>query len=45
MRLVDTLQDHGVRPTSRGLCFVSVAHDDHVVDVTLERFEAALATI
>ena len=45
MRLVDTLQDHGVRPTSRGLFFVSVAHDDHVVDVTLERFEAALATI
>ncbi len=45
MRLVDTLQDHGVRPTSRGLFFVSVAHDDHVVDVTLERFEAALAAI
>jgi glutamate-1-semialdehyde 2,1-aminomutase len=45
MRLVDALQDHGVRPTSRGLCFVSVAHDDHVVDQTLERFEAALATI
>jgi glutamate-1-semialdehyde 2,1-aminomutase len=45
IRLVDALQDHGVRPTSRGLCFVSVAHDDHVVDVSLERFEAALATI
>jgi glutamate-1-semialdehyde 2,1-aminomutase len=45
MRLLDALQDHGVRPTSRGLCFVSVAHDDRVVDVTLERFAAALATI
>jgi glutamate-1-semialdehyde 2,1-aminomutase len=45
MRFVDALQDHGVRPTSRGLCFVSVAHDDTVVDQSLERFEAALATI
>jgi glutamate-1-semialdehyde 2,1-aminomutase len=45
LRFLDALQDHGVRPTSRGLCFVSVAHDDDVIDRTLERVEAALATI
>ena len=45
MRFIDALQDNGVRPTSRGLCFVSVAHDDGVIDMTLERAEAALATL
>ncbi len=44
-RFIDALQDHGVRPTSRGLCFVSAAHDDRVVDQTLERVEAALAAV
>ena len=37
MRFLDVLQDCGVRPTSRGLCFVSTAHDDAVIDATLER--------
>lgn len=45
LRFMDALQDRGVRPTSRGLCFVSVAHDDDVIDLTLERVDAALATI
>jgi glutamate-1-semialdehyde 2,1-aminomutase len=40
---LDALQDCGVRPTSRGLCFVSAAHDDAVVDETLERMASALA--
>ena len=45
LRFLDALQDHGIRPTSRGLCFVSIAHDDDVIDMTLERAEAALATL
>jgi glutamate-1-semialdehyde 2,1-aminomutase len=45
MRFLDALQDCGVRPTSRGLCFVSTAHDDAVIDATIERTSAALATI
>jgi glutamate-1-semialdehyde 2,1-aminomutase len=45
MRFLDALQDCGVRPTSRGLCFVSTAHDDAVIDATLERTSAALAMI
>lgn len=45
LRFLDALQDHGVRPTSRGLCFVSTAHDDAVIDATLERTAAALATL
>lgn len=44
-RFMDALQDHGIRPTSRGLCFVSVAHDDEMIDITLDRMEAALATL
>jgi glutamate-1-semialdehyde 2,1-aminomutase len=44
-RFMDALQDNGIRPTSRGLCFVSVAHDDDVIDMTLERIEAAVATL
>ena len=31
-RFLEVLQDLGVRPTSRGLWFVSAAHDDEVVD-------------
>lgn len=42
---LDALQDQGVRPTSRGLCFVSIAHDDAVIAATLERTSAALATL
>jgi glutamate-1-semialdehyde 2,1-aminomutase len=45
MGFMDALQDHGVRPTSRGLCFVSTAHDDSVIDMTLERVSAALASL
>lgn len=45
MRFLDALQDRGVRPTSRGLCFVSTAHDDAAIDATLERTSAALATL
>jgi glutamate-1-semialdehyde 2,1-aminomutase len=45
MRFLDALQDFGVRPTSRGLCFVSTAHDDAVINATLERTSAALAVI
>jgi glutamate-1-semialdehyde 2,1-aminomutase len=45
MRFLDALQDCGIRPTSRGLCFVSTAHDDAIIDATLERTSAALAMI
>jgi glutamate-1-semialdehyde aminotransferase len=39
------LQDRGVRPTSRGLFFVSVAHDEQLIDRTLEIAESALASM
>jgi glutamate-1-semialdehyde 2,1-aminomutase len=45
LRFLDTLQDCGVRPTSRGLCFVSTAHDGAVIEETLERTAAALARL
>ena len=45
MKFLDALQDRGVRPTSRGLFFVSVAHDDKLIDRTLEIAESALATM
>jgi len=45
MKFLDALQDRGVRPTSRGLFFVSVAHDARLIDRTLEISEAALAAI
>jgi len=35
-RFLEGLQDNGVRPTSRGLWFVSAVHDDALVDQTLE---------
>lgn len=34
-RFLELLQDHGVRPTGRGLWFVSAAHDDDAIDRTL----------
>ena len=37
------LQDLGVRPTGRGLWFVSTAHDDAAVDATLDTIDRALA--
>lgn len=45
MKFIDALQDNGIRPTSRGLCFVSIAHDDAVIDMTLERAAAAIAAL
>jgi glutamate-1-semialdehyde aminotransferase len=45
LRYIDALQDRGIRPTSRGLFFVSIAHDDNLIDRTLEISEAALAAI
>jgi glutamate-1-semialdehyde 2,1-aminomutase len=41
-RLIEELQALGVRPTSRGLFFVSAAHDDTIVDRTLDAVDAAL---
>jgi glutamate-1-semialdehyde aminotransferase len=45
MKFLDALQDRGVRPTSRGLFFVSVAHDDKIIDQTIEITQAALAAV
>lgn len=42
---VEALQHAGVRPTGRGLWFVSAAHDDAIVDRTLERVEQVLRTL
>jgi glutamate-1-semialdehyde aminotransferase len=36
------LQDHGVRPTSRGTWFLSTAHTDADVEETIRAAEAAL---
>ena len=41
-RFLEHLQHHGVRPTSRGLWFVSAVHDDDLVDQTLAAAERAL---
>lgn len=41
-RFLESLQDHGVRPTSRGLWFVSAAHDDALIEQTLAAAEQAL---
>lgn len=44
-RFLCLLQDLGVRPTSRGLWFVSAAHDDVLVDETLEAANEALCQL
>jgi glutamate-1-semialdehyde 2,1-aminomutase len=44
-RFLERLQDHGVRPTSRGLWFVSAAHDDALIDETLAAAEQALGEL
>ena len=44
-KFIDILQDRGVRPTSRRLFFVSIAHSDQIIDRTLEIAESALATL
>ena len=41
-RFMELLQHHGVRPTGRGLWFVSAAHDDAVVDATVAAVAAAV---
>ena len=42
IQFLDALQDQGIRPTSRGLFFVSIAHDANLIDRTLELAQAAL---
>ena len=44
-RFLELLQDLGVRPTSRGLWFVSSAHDDALVDRTLAAAAEALSRL
>ena len=44
-RFLELLQDLGVRPTSRGLWFVSSAHDDALVDRTLAAVAEALTRL
>ena len=44
-RFLENLQDHGVRPTSRGLWFVSAVHDDDLIDKTLAAAERALGEL
>ena len=41
-RFLGHLQDLGVRPTSRGLWFVSAAHDEALIDKSLEAARQAL---
>jgi glutamate-1-semialdehyde 2,1-aminomutase len=42
-RFLHALQEHGVRPTSRGTWFLSTAHTDADVEQTIRAAEAALA--
>ncbi len=44
-RFLEGLQDHGVRPTGRGLWFISAAHDDDVVDQTLAAADGVLGEL
>ena len=44
-RFLACLQDLGVRPTSRGLWFVSAAHDDALIDQTLAAARQALSRL
>jgi glutamate-1-semialdehyde 2,1-aminomutase len=44
-RFLEGLQEHGVRPTSRGLWFVSAVHDEALIDRTLEAARIVLATL
>ena len=44
-RFLELLQDFGVRPTGRGLFFVSAAHDDALVDRTLTAAREAIAKL
>ena len=44
-RFLASLQDLGVRPTSRGMWFVSAAHDDVLIDKTLTAARHALSRL
>ncbi len=44
-RFLASLQDLGVRPTSRGLWLVSAAHDDALIDQTLAAARQALSRL
>lgn len=44
-RFLRNLQDQGVRPTSRGLWFVSAVHDEALIDETLVAAERALGDV
>ena len=41
-RFIELLQNAGVRPTSRGMWFVSTAHDDEAIDTTLSAVQETL---
>jgi glutamate-1-semialdehyde 2,1-aminomutase len=43
VRFTTALLGHGVRALERGAWFLSLAHDDAVIDATLEAFDAAVA--
>ena len=43
MRLTTALLGHGVRALERGAWFLSLAHDDAVIDATIEAFDHAVA--
>jgi len=45
VRFTSALLEHGVRALERGAWFLSVAHDDEVIDTTLEAIDAALSDI
>jgi glutamate-1-semialdehyde 2,1-aminomutase len=44
-RFLELLQNHGVRPTTRGMWFVSAAHDDAAIDRTLSAAHDALGQL
>src|SRR6202035_5090002 len=44
-RFLHALQEHGVRPTSRGTWFLSTAHTDADVEETIRATEVALASV
>lgn len=45
VKLTTAMMGHGVRALERGAWFVSAAHDDAAVDVTLAAFDTALGAI
>jgi glutamate-1-semialdehyde 2,1-aminomutase len=44
-RFLHALQEHGVRPTSRGTWFLSTAHTDADIEETIGSAEAALSSL